>query len=328
MPIDPKRLMELRKRKRMSRAQLADKSRISQRQIARLESGVAAKSKARDRTVNDLAKALGVEPGVLTCEMMMPTAGVTSHDENGRSRQVSAQLLSEVSLAYALLKKRYGVSLTTLVNAAPLMFVLLAEGSFAWRREKLKEAENAAARLRDFHSAYMAFQLAAGYTEDGARFEQKSIEKRDLFGEIVRDHAWETHDLVGEGDSNPFAEYLRDLTMQIDNPEIVDIAEGSVYDRGPLKSFPEFSVCNGDVDRFTGGSAWLGLALRLGWLRVDHIPEELLAGDNVDRRKTWLEEQLEEQRKGMDLKQARDILEDFLVSRQGAPDTDAREADS
>ena len=190
MPIDPKRLKELRKRKRLSRAELADKSRISERQIARLESGAAAKSKARDKTVNDLARVLGVEPGVLTGETMMPQASASPLGEGGRSRQVSAQLLSEVSLAYALLKKRYGVSLTTLVNAAPLMFVLLAEGSFVWRREKLKEAEDAAARLRDFQSAYMAFQLAAGYTEQGAMVEEESIEKRDLFGEIVRDHAW------------------------------------------------------------------------------------------------------------------------------------------
>ena len=293
MPIDPKRLTELRKRMRLSRAQLAEKSRISERQIARLESGGATKSKVRDRTVNELARTLGVDPGVLTGEMPMPTANMSPYREDGVSRQVSAQLRPEVSLAYALLKKRYGVNLTTLVNAAPLLFVLAAENSFVWRRENLKEAQETAVRLRRLGPAYHTFQLAAGYTEDGASVEQGSIKRRDLFGEIVREHAREIHGLDGVDDSNPFAEFLRGLGEKVDNPDIVEVRE-FVYDRGTLKNFPEFTICNGDVDEFTGADKRLNLALRLGLLRVDNMPEELLVDDAIDRRREWLEERLDE----------------------------------
>ncbi len=318
MPIDPNRLTELRKRKRLSRAQLAERSRISLRQIARLESGAAAQSKARDRTINELARTLGVDPDVLTGEMPMPPASVSPHREGGRSRQVSAQLRPEVSLAYTLLKKRYGVNLTTLVNAAPLMFVLLAESSFAWRREKLKEAEDAAGRLRGFESVYPAFQIATIHTDNGTMIEQESIENRDLFGEIVRSYSRETLLLDGVDDSNPFAEYLRDLAAKIANRDVVEIY-GFLYDQGTLKRFPEFAICNGDVDEFTGADKRLNFFLRIGMLRVDHMPEELLADGAVDRRREWLEERLDEQLKELSVKDKKfwkDLLSGDLASRE------------
>ena len=326
MPIDPIRLKELRKRKRLSRAQLAEQSRISQRQIARLESGAATESKARDRTVNELARALGVEPGVLTGEKPMPAASASPHREDGVSRQVSAQLQPAASLAYALIKRRYGIGLTTLFNVAPLMFVLLAEGSFVWRRERLKEAKEAANRLWSLGPAYRTFQLAAGYTEDGASVEQRSIERRDLFGEIVRDHTRETHDLDGVDDSNPFAEYLRDFAAKINDPEIVRIWD-FIHDRGPLKSFPEFEICEGDVDRFANGSKKLNKVFRWGLLRIDHMPEELLADDAIDRRQKWLEERLEKWLEDLP-KEQKEFWEDLLSRDLASSDGDRRGADT
>ena len=290
MPIDPIRLKELRKRRRLSRAQLADRSRISQRQIARLESEGGAGGTARDRTVNELAKALSVEPGVLTGEMPMPVAGAAPYREDGKLRQVSALLRPEVSVAYTLIKKRYGIGLTTLVNAAPLMFVLLAEGSFAWRREKLKEVEEAADRLHALGFGHLSFANAVWRTEEGAWGEQESIDNRDLFGEAVSEEAFDLG--YNLSTNNPFADYLRDLAAKIDEPDIIRLWD-FIYDQGTLKKFPEFAICEGDLERFTGGSKRLSAALRLGWLRVDHMPEELLADDATDKRREWLEERLE-----------------------------------
>ena len=294
MSIDPKRLTELRKRKRLNRVQLADKARLSQRQIARLESEVLPRSTARDRTVNNLAKALDVEPGVLTGEMSMPTANERLPDQLGPSRQVSAWVQPEVGLAYALIKRRYGVNLTTLVNAAPLMFVLLAENSFVWRREKLKEVEEATERLDSSGSRHLRHTyVGAGRANEGTYVERRSIEMRDLFGEDI------FKDLLEQGyeadSTNPFAEFLCDIAARIDDQDIVQVdANGWIQDRGALKNFPEFTVCNGDLDRFTGGSERLNLALRIGYVRVDHIPEELLTDDAAERRRQWLEHQLEE----------------------------------
>ena len=321
MTIDPNRLKVLRERNELSRAQLADKARVSLRQIARLESKASAGSTARDRTVNNLAKVLGVEPGVLTGEMPVP--GAHPHREDGRSRQVSAWVRPEIGLAYALIKRRYGVSLTTLVNAAPLMFVLLAEGSFAWRREKLKEVEEATERLNSSDSRHLLSTFGgADRAANGAYAERRSIESRNLFGDDVLEY------LVEDGfpfsSTNPFAEYLRDLAAKIDDRDILDVeADGRIKDRGALKNFPEFTICDGDVDRFTGGSERLNLALRMGYLRVNDIPEKLLADDAAEGRRQWLAQQFE------DLpKKSRDIVDGVLSLDLGSSEANGEEADS
>ncbi len=293
MQIDPNRLKELRQGKGFSRARLADRSKISQRQITRIENDTAATGNVRERTVTELARALGVEPGVLTGDLPMPDAGPHAHSSRGVSRQVSARLQPKASLACALVKRRYGVGLTTLFNAAPLMFVLLAENSFVWRRERAKEADEAADRLRKLGLGSWEFALGAQRAEDGAAAERASIEGRNVFGEDLFDNAdWDEG--YNRFEHNPFADYLRNLAAKIDDPDIVEIGE-DIHDSGALENFPWFTVCNGDLDRFSGASEKLNFALRQGLLRIDHAPEELWADDAANRRREWLEQQFEEQ---------------------------------
>ena len=323
MPIDPKRLTRLRKREGLNQTQLATRAKISPRQIARIESEASSGSTARDSTVNKLAEALDVEPSVLTGEMPMPAASARSYREGGPSRQVSAWVQPDVGLAYALIKRRYGVSLTTLVNAAPLMFVLLAEGSFAWRREKLKEVREAAKRLESSGSRHMLSTFGgADRAANGASAEWQSIESRNLFGDDVLEY------LVEDGfpfaSTNPFAEYLSDLAAKIDDRDIVDVAtDGWIPDRGALRNFPEFRICNGDVDRFTAGSERLKLALRMGFLRVDHMPEELLTDEAAEARQQWLERQIEALPE-----KAREVLEGLIDLDLGPSEADGDEVDS
>lgn len=175
MSINPDRLRELRKRKKLSRQELADKSKLSLRHLARLESDSASSGAARERTTNQLAEALHVEPGVLLGESPMPEPTAPSRAETGERIQVSAQLSPENHLAYAQIKRRYGVNPTTLFNAAPLMFVLLAEGSFQWRREKLEEVGEAADQLYNLGFGHLSFAFAAFRAQEGAAEEEESI---------------------------------------------------------------------------------------------------------------------------------------------------------
>ena len=305
MPIIPDRLKELRKRGGLSRAKLAAKSSVSRRQITRFENKAIAASAARDSTVNDLAKALDVEPGVLTGEMPMPASNRSLDDERGVPRQVSALLQPEASLACALIKRRYGISRTTLFNAAPLMFVLLAEGSLVWRREKLEEVWKAADRLCSLGVGHLSFAQYAYLAQGGAGGEEESIRKRDLFGEEVSEAAFELG--YDRDTNNPFADYLRHLAAQIDDSDNVEIGE-EIQFFGPLENFPKFTVCGEDFAKFTGGSAKLNLAALLGYLHIDRIPEELLAEDALDKRLEWFEGQLEEQLSEEQRKAFEDLL--------------------
>jgi len=323
MQIDPNRLKELRQGKELSRAQLADRSKISQRQITRIEGNAAdTAGKVRERTVTELAKALGVDPGVLTGDLPMPDAGSNTHSIRGVSRQVSARLQPEASLACTLVERRYGVSRTTLFNAAPLMFVLLAEGSFIWRREKLEEIGEAADRLCDLGVGHLAFAQYAFRAQEAAGGEEESIRKRDLFGEEVSEEAFDMG--YDRSVNNPFADYLRHLTAQIGDPGIVEMdKEKGIVGFGPLGNFPEFTVCGADFAKFTGGSAWLNMTAKLGYLHLDRIPEELLADDALDKRIAWLEERLDEQLSELSKEQMKDLqellslLNDSLVSEEG-----------
>ena len=185
MKIDPDRLRELRKRKGFTRAQLATKSSISQRQITRLESDTEAAGKVRERTVNELAKALAVEPGVLTGEVSLPAAAESPHRESSSMRQVGTPLMPKANLDYALVTRRYGVSIATLIHAAPLMFMLLAEGSFLWRREKMKDARYAGELLFKLAPANFYYAGASNEVDLAIDADRRSVEQREIFGESV-----------------------------------------------------------------------------------------------------------------------------------------------
>ena len=144
MKIDPERLHSLRNKKGFTRSQLAQRSGISERTIQRLENEPQRSQKSQEHTLNSLAQALGVEkePGVLTGELPLPNSDKAPTGDNSDRVQIGAQIAPKTRLAYDLIKHRYGVSRTEIINMAPLFFVLLAEGSLAQRREKLKEVED------------------------------------------------------------------------------------------------------------------------------------------------------------------------------------------
>ena len=136
MKIDPNSLRRLRQKLRLTRSQLAEQSGINKRTIQRLENEPQQCQKTRKYTLECLAKALRVEENVLTGS---PPESDKAPAYDPERVQIGAQVAPKVRLAYDLIRRRYGVSATEIINMAPLFFALLAEGSLAWRREKLKE---------------------------------------------------------------------------------------------------------------------------------------------------------------------------------------------
>ena len=142
--VDPARLLSLRQRRGLSRPQLAKRSKVNERTIQRLEKEP---QPSRKDTLKRLATTLGVKPGVLTGEEPLPES-VKAPASASKPPQIGAQITPKVRLAYDLIKRRYGVSATEIISMAPLFFALLAEGSLAWRREKLKELREGIDRLK------------------------------------------------------------------------------------------------------------------------------------------------------------------------------------
>ena len=258
MKIDPDRLSSLRKKNRLTRLELEKQSGINKRTIQRLESKSESQrcQNSQEHTVNSLAKALGVEAGVITGELPLPESG-KAHAFDSERVQIGAQIVPKVRLAYDLIKRRYGVSATEIINMAPLFFALLAEGSLAWRREKLKELKEGIDRLKEIDGFWREnhFPFAVTVDDNDIEAEEDSIDKiiakANLFGEHLLGCV--TYDLDPSTD-NPFASYLRKLKAELDITGVVDVDSGDLRFGSPLK-FPGYDICRDELDRIANDSS-------------------------------------------------------------------------
>lgn len=284
--IDPKRIRDIRLRRHLTRRTLAERSKISERTLWRYETDPSDARQIWEMTAQRLAQGLGVDVRVLTGEAPLPDFPKPRPEEDGQRSQVNAEVGSDVRLAFDLVKKRYSVSATTLVHLAPLLFTLAAEGSLAWRREKVSEIDDLSHQLAGLASGHLSFANLAERIGDEATSEFRSIQKLDLFG---RELGERTHELgYDPSANNPFADYLRHLAATLDSPEVVQVEEGPLRGYGPLADFPEHRVCQRLLDEASGGSREARLALEFGFARLDAIPDELWEDGARDARAAWL----------------------------------------
>lgn len=294
MKIDADRLRTLRKRKRLSRQQLADRSRtadppgISARTIQRLENEPEKSNTTREDTVNRLAEALDVEPGVLTGELDLPDADEAPFAEPGLRRvRIGAQITPKARLSYDLIKRRYDVNATDVIYIAPLLFTLLAEASLAWRRERLVEAREASRQLGQI-GGYWRGGLGTGLDDavyNGITREEESISSADLFGEQLDQEPY----FFDPEEKNPFVDFLRKMADEIAAPGIFEIDEGMLDVEADYR-FPYYEICGIELDDIAKKSLIGRFALEIGLLRISEIPEDLIADDTTEECWTSLEE--------------------------------------
>ena len=321
MRIDPNRLRDLRKKQKFSLVKLAEKTKrvnppgITEKTIQRLEAPSQQNATVREHTIESLAKALSVEPGVLTGDLPLPESDDTPADNPDRV-QIGAQIAPKTRLAYDLIKRRYGVNATEIINMAPLFFTLLAEGSLAWRRKKLKEVEEAydhLIKIDGFWSGGYAY-LQHGMDE-GVGGEEESIDRADLFGEHLDD------DFMGapfdSSKNNPFTYYLRKLANELDILGVVDVDDGVLSIASNFK-FPHYDICSKELDLIANGSSSARICLETGYARISEIPEELMAEDAGEERKKWLKDKLLNIIKEISEKDERHILIQFLATSSGS----------
>ena len=304
MKIDPNRVLNLRKSQNLSRAKLAEKSvladsekskqaiagkrGITERTIQRLEDTSRQNTVVRKHTLESLAKALGVKAGVLTGELPLPQSDKALTSEPERV-QIGAQIAPKARLAYDLIRRRYDVSDTEIINMAPFFFALLAEGSLAWRRERLQVAIEAISRLDDCGGHFAGSGAVA---QNAYELEEESVEKVDLFGEHLffsDTHVTIVDEPFDPSVDNPFASYLRKLVEDLKSLGIVDV---DVEDSDLWLKFPDYAICRDELERIANRSPDAKIALETGHVRVSQIPGELMSEDAGEKREKWLKDKL------------------------------------
>lgn len=287
MPINPERLRRLREERKLSRAKLSERAKVAQRTIQRLEDDSEASETPRKLTLERLAGALRVEEGVLTGELPFPDPDEPAIPELD-GVQIGAKINPMTRLAYDFIKRRYGVSATEIIDMAPLLFVLLAEGSLAQRRKRVQEAYKATAHLERIRGSMADMQGIIESIGDSIDSEEASIRETDLFGEgLLSDskNSW-IADPFDPYDTNPFADYLRGLADALDKPSVVFCFPTDLLGSPPR--FPRYSICDGKLNAIANGSDMARSALTSGAVRLDDIPEELIPEGADEARAEWL----------------------------------------
>lgn len=136
--IDQTRLKALRADRGLSQAQLARKAKLNKQTMYRIEAGE--HRHVRSRTVENIAKALAVDPKVLTGELPMPEsdAKATQPTPDTGDYVINVPVDGAIRNAFTLAALRYRMPIARIVELAPYLFVVAAEASLERRKKILK----------------------------------------------------------------------------------------------------------------------------------------------------------------------------------------------
>ena len=322
LEIDAGNLKALRKGKRLSRAALADKAGVSERQLARLESPDSTRKAVRATTIRRIAKALDADEKKLSGASPVPSKHAPR--EHGR---VGFRVSTELRLAFDLIRFHYGPTPRQVIELAPLLFVLLAEGSLAWRKERVAEIERITQRLHELgNDSQLYFAHRVEYVEDGLEHEKGSIMNADVLGDDVR----RENEDIAACDAKPFAAYLRKMADDLGAEGTVDFdrSDFAVGWFSPIWGAEPYAVCGDILGELTGGSKYALWALVHGDAQLSEIPEDLLKPEAKDDRVAWLESKLSDDvrdREDAAEARAKEFLKPLLTidPKEGGSDTQA-----
>lgn len=291
-PILPEAVKFHRDRKRWTQEDLAEatkgRNKVSLPTIKRIESTKGDTYPAQDRIAEALSKALGVSVDDLT----KAPSPEQDHEEALRKfgyRPLRTMIDAETTLAFNTVQHIYGISIRSQIEMAPLFAALLAEGSFAWRRNRVTEIEDAAANLMALGSGHFSFANSAYRAEDGAAAERDSIAKRDLFGKSAPDEAYDLG--FDPSENNPFADYLAQFAREVD-------AKAVTFDKSlgwkTAEGLPSYQIGADIIAELTGDDPDAEYALLRGHVRFKDVPKDLLGSENLPERIDWMIDRIPE----------------------------------
>ncbi len=284
-PIKPETLKAYRAHKKWSQQELVDATRgkVSLPTIKRIEANKAGVYEANDRVAKNLAEALGIT----TKELASPFSSNENTEDLLEAfgyRYVRSLLSHDALLAFDLVHQIYGISMRAQVEMAPLFSALLAEGSLAWRREKLAKIEQSAAVL-EFHGKGHLRALASipDHVEEEVEAERNSISEKDIFGKHVGESAYEQG--YDPAEQNPFTDYLKEYAK---SSSAINIIFGEMIGSNIYFGLPQYQIDPYVFDRITDNNPQAKFALLGGYARLRDLPKDLFDDDKTAERIEWL----------------------------------------
>ncbi len=314
--INSKVLQEAREIKGFSHTTLAEASGINARTIKRIESGQFPKN--RDNVIKKLSRALGIAEGDLTDAEYNESALLNlqrktnstnldegelaakhqtdARDDLWSQSQLNVRVSDRARNALSLTAARYQVSLSQVVEIAPLLFFWAAEQSLQQRRQNI---EAVAQKTRDLYSfqesqtPHLGFLSSYRY-EDLVNSEQNSIDKLDIFGRISNDSIFkddlsDDHPSFDIENNNPFASFLRKLTSDLTNAELPQNTE--TFENWEPTGSPDYNICQSEALRYLAGNVEAASHIVDGYVPLHKIPKELRDGEKGAERAKWIREE-------------------------------------
>ena len=284
MTIDIKTFNLILKEKGLSQKALSDRSGVSAKTISRIIAGE--EHNSNKNTTAKIAKALGVSPEELAASPAdRELREIKARLRTFVSSRTIIDLNGQANIHFDLVSVRYGISLQAQIEAAPLLFTILAEMSFADRRKRLNDFRTGRDAVPDTGLQHLqrGIKIADYKMERLLDKEEASIEAKDLSGATISGED-EFQDWRVEDEGDVFVNFLKSLSSG-DPGSLIDIGGGTATNI-------EYSILQDDLSRITGDTPYASEALRLGRVRVRDIPANLLGEEMADARVVWLADHL------------------------------------
>lgn len=284
--IDPSILKHLRTIKGMSLEDLASRTKvgglpsIDKQTIWRLEQKDTEHFSTRARTISQIARALGVEPQVLTGEKEIPTAEDDDANVSLMSK-LSFSVSASCQNALHLLSDRYHITQQEIIELAPFLFCWAAEASLLQRKTALEKAEAAFETSHKLETAIRHISSPdTSAISEKFKAERESLEGHDLFGITTDKDEFEFDGTYDDSTENPFAKFLDQLAEEFNST--------IEFDYYAFRNFPEYRVCIQEVERLADGDEKLIDAIQRGLIFLNKMPEAVNEAKETKTITAWI----------------------------------------
>lgn len=291
--INPTTLRIVRSQKGLSLEKLADRSRIDKQTIYRIESG---KFTRNGKTIiENLSKALGITADELcaSSSSVTPETKGEEPDELLSSSQLNLRVSDRARNALSLTAASYGVSLSQIVEIAPLLFCWAAEQSLQQRQKVIDDIKQRNVDLASVEQSHLHPTGFMFHNRSEAIFdaEQKSVNANDIFAKLVDGNSYESYlpDDYDEAKNNPFANYLRKLTVNLKDAKVLEGCE--IFEEWDPDGSPNYNVCQSTVLSYVANDTEAAERILEGYVPLHKIPKELREKNKTEERAKWIREE-------------------------------------